>query len=141
MAMETTAAPTASPAALAERRIVRWTLVLGFLAAVPVALWCSWRAGAGVFIGAVLAWINARWLQQALDALTVLSTAQADAAKPRISGWVYVKMFGRYVLMGVVIYIMISYFAVPAVSLLSGLLALGAATMAEFVYESVTRKK
>ena len=138
--MGTTAAPL-SPAALAEQRIVRWTLVLGFLAAVPVALWYSWRAGAGVLIGAVLAWINARWLQQALDALTQLSTAQAGAPKPRISGWLYLKFFGRYVLMGVVIYIMISYFAVPVVSLLGGLLALGAATMAEFLYESVTRKK
>lgn len=138
--METTATPL-SPAALAEQRIVRWTLVLGFLAAVPVALWYSWRAGAGVLIGAVLAWINARWLQQALDALTMLSTAQASAPKPRISGWLYVKFFGRYVLMGVMIYIMISYFAVPVVSLLGGLLAIGAATMAEFLYECVTRKK
>lgn len=139
--METTATPAPSPAALAERRIVRWTLVLGFLAAIPVALWFSWRAGAGVFIGAVLAWINARWLQQALDALTKLSTAQAGAPKPRISGWLYVKFFGRYVLMGFVIYIMMIYFAVPVLSLLSGLLALGAATMAEFLYESMSRKK
>jgi hypothetical protein len=139
--METIATPPLSPAALAERRIVRLTLVLGFLAAIPVALWYSWRAGAGVFIGAVLAWINARWLQQALDALTLLSTAQAGVPKPRISAWLYLKIFGRYVLMGVVIYIMITYFAVSVVSLLSGLLALGAATMAEFLYESVTRTK
>ena len=139
--METTATPALSPARLAERRIVQWTLVLGALAAFPVAFWFSWRAGAGVFIGAVLAWINARWLQQALDALTRLSTTQAGAPKPRISSWLYVKFFGRYVLMGIVIYIMMTYFAVPVVSLVGGLLALGAATMAEFLYESVTRKK
>lgn len=141
MEMESTATPALSPAALAERRIVRLTLALAFLAAIPVALWYSWRAGAGVFIGAVLAWINARWLQQALDALTLLSTAQAGAFKPHISASVYVKFGARYVLMGVVIYIMMTYFAVPVVSLLSGLLALGAAAMAEFLYESVTRKK
>ena len=139
--METTATPPLSPAALAERRIVRLTLGLGFLAAIPVAIWFSWQAGVGVFIGAVLAWINARWLQQALDALTRLSIAQAGAPKPRISAAVYVKFAARYVLMGVVIYIMMTYFAVPVVSLLSGLLALGAAAMAEFLYESATRKK
>ncbi len=139
--METRATPAFSPARLAERRIVRWTLVLGFVAAIPVALWFSWRAGVGVFIGAVLAWINARWLQQALDAITKFSTAQAGAPKPRISGWLYVKFSGRYVLMGIVIYIMMTYFAVPVVSLLSGLLALGAATMAEFLYESMSRTK
>jgi hypothetical protein len=139
--METTATPALSPAALAERRIVRLTLVLGFLAAIPVAVWYSWRVGAGVFIGAVLAWINARWLQQALDVLTKLSIAQAGAPKPRISASVYVKFVARYVLMGIVIYIMMTYFAVPVVSLLSGLLALGAAAMAEFLYESMSRKK
>ncbi len=139
--METTVTPALSPAALAERRIVRLTLVLGFLAAVPVALRFSWRAGTGVFIGAVLAWINARWLQNALDAIARLSIAQAGAPKPRISVWVYIKVGARYVLMAVVIYIMITYFGVPVVSLLSGLLALGAAAMAEFLYESVTRKK
>jgi antibiotic biosynthesis monooxygenase (ABM) superfamily enzyme len=54
---------------------------------------------------------------------------------------VYIKFAARYVLMGIVIYIMMTYFAVPVVSLLSGLLALGAATMAEFLYESMSRTK
>jgi len=139
--METIVTPPLSPAALAERRIIRLTLVLGFLAAIPVAIWFTWRAGLGVFIGAGLAWINALWLQQALDAVTKLSIAQAGAPKARISAAVYVKFAARYVLMGIVIYIMMTYFGVPVVSLLSGLLALGAAAMAEFLYESATRKK
>ncbi len=139
--METTATPTLSPAALAERRIGWLTLALGLAASVGVALLYTPSAGLGVLVGALLAWVNARWLKDSLDALTRLSTAQAGAAKPRVSKWLYVKLFGRYALMGLVIYAMVQYFDVPVVSLLGGLLALGAATMAEFFYEALTRPK
>ncbi len=139
--METSGTQNLSPAALAERRIVWMTLALGLAAAVISAIVWSPRAGVGVFAGALLAWINARWLQQALDTLVILSKAQAGAPKPRVSKWLYAKFFGRYALMAAVIYVMVQYFAVPLVSLLGGLLALGAATMAEFFYETVTHPR
>jgi hypothetical protein len=139
--MATAEAQNLSLAATAERRINRLTLALGFVAAVVVTVWISLRAGFGVLAGAVLAWINARWLQQALDALVLLSKAQAGGSKPRISIWVYVKLFARYALMAAVGYVMVKYLAVPVMSLLAGLLALGAATMAEFFYEILNRSK
>lgn len=132
--------PSPSAAVLAERRIAWLTIALGMAAAAGVALLHSPRAGLGVLVGSLLAWVNARWLQEALDAITRLSAAQAGAPKPRISAWLYFKFFARYALMGFVIYIMMKYFAVPVVSLLGGLLALGAATMAEFFFEALTRK-
>jgi len=125
----------------AERRIGWLTLALGLATAAAAGVAYGLRAGAGVLVGALLAWVNARWLQQALDALVRVSTAQAGVPKPRISKWLYAKFFARYGLMAIVIYVMVKYFDVPVLSLLGGLLALGAAAMAEFFYESFTRLK
>ncbi|MBI1750648.1 MAG: ATP synthase subunit I [Acidobacteria bacterium] len=137
------ATETANPsfAVRAERRIARLTLVLGAAAAVAVAAAFSPRAGLGVFTGAVLAWINFRWLRQAIDALVWLSAGQPGEARPRISAWVYIKFFARYALMAAVIYVMVKYFDVPVLGLLAGLFSLGAAAMTESIYEIVTRSK
>jgi len=40
--------------------------------------------GAGVLIGALLAWINFRWLKSALDTVTRAATAQSEASKARV---------------------------------------------------------
>ena len=132
-----TAAPRSNFHQRAERRIGWLTLALGCAAAAAVALLLSLRAGVGVFVGAALAWVNLRWLQQALDSLVLLSTAQVGAPKPRISFLLYVKFFGRYALIVLVLYAMVARFGVPILSLLGGLCALGAAAMVESVYELI----
>ena len=60
-----------------ETRIAQLTLLLGAIAAIPVAYFHGWRWGLGIFIGAVLAWLNFRWLQKGLDALAASATAQS----------------------------------------------------------------
>lgn len=65
-----------------EARISWVTLLLGALAAVPVAYFNGWRWGIGIFIGSVLAWFNFRWLKQGVDALAEASTVQANQKKP-----------------------------------------------------------
>lgn len=122
-----------------ERRIAWLTLAIGSVAATVVAIAATPRAGVGVLLGAMLAWVNLRWLQQALDALVQLSTAQAGKARPRISSWVYFKFFARYALIGLVLYVMVSGFGIPVLSMLGGLCALGAAAMAESLYEVIAR--
>ena len=67
-----------------ERRISWLTLLLGALGAVPVWYFYGWRWGAGIAIGAVLAWFNFRWLKQGLDALTEAATAQTGGPKARV---------------------------------------------------------
>jgi hypothetical protein len=125
----------------AERNIAWLTVALGGAAAAVTALFRSPREGVGVAAGTVLAWVNFRWLQQAVDALARASAAQAGAPKPRISVWVYVRFFLRYVLIGLAIYVMMTHFKVPVVSILGGLLSLGAAAMAQSVYEIFVRPK
>ena len=123
------------PYARTERRIARWTLLLGFAAAVGAALWFSLRSGAGVLVGAVLAWVSFRWLKGALDALARVSTAQAEAIQVRLPVWSLVRIFLRYALLGLAVYVIFVSFKVPVLSMLVGLCALGAATLAASIYE------
>jgi hypothetical protein len=123
------------PAALTERRISWLTLLIGFLAALFVALLRNRLWGLGLGIGALLAWLNFRWLRQGLDALVVASTAQAGKEKPVVPLLTYFAMLFRYGLIALAVYVIFIYLRVPLVSMVVGLCALGAATIAASVYE------
>jgi hypothetical protein len=133
-AMASSAAESA-PAALAERRISWLTLLIGSLAALLVALFRDRLWGAGLAIGALLAWLNFRWLSKGLDALVVASTAQAGEEKPVVPILTYFAMLFRYGLIALAVYVIFIYLRVPLVSMVVGLCALGAATIAASVYE------
>jgi small-conductance mechanosensitive channel len=119
----------------AEKWISRLTPILGALAAIPVAWFYSPPWGAGIFIGSILAWFNFRWLRQGLDALTTAATAQANQRNPRVPIATYFKALFRYGLIALAVYVIFKYLNVPILSMILGLCALGAATMAVSVYE------
>jgi hypothetical protein len=123
------------PAAVIERRISWLTLLIGFLAALLVAVLRDRPWGAGLAIGAALAWLNFRWLRRGLDALVVASTAQAGKEKPSVPLLSYFAMLFRYGLIALAVYVIFEYLRVPLVSMVVGLCALGAATIAASVYE------
>ena len=118
-----------------ERRIARLTLVLGAASGVLVGALHTWRWGAGILIGAGLAWANFRWLQRGLEVLARVSVAQAEKEKPRLPFWTMARLLGRYALIAVVVYVIFLLLRVPIVSMLVGLCALGAATILASVYE------
>lgn len=127
----------------AEQRIGRLTLLLGLAAAAAVWPLVSASAAAGVAAGAALAWMNARWLREALDSLVAAAVSQHDSVergrRPRFPFRVGAKLIGRYILMAVAVYVIVKFFDVPVLSVLAGLLALGAATMVEGIYEAFAR--
>ncbi len=127
--------PDSPLAALAERRISRLTLLIGLVAALLIALLRDRLWGAGLAIGAALAWLNFRWLRRGLDALVMASTAQAGKDKPAVPLLSYLGMFFRYGLIAFAVYVIFEYLRVPIVSMVVGLCALGAATIAASVYE------
>ena len=133
-AMASSAAES-TPAALTERRISWLTILIGLLAALLVALLRDRLWGAGLAIGAFLAWLNFRWLSKGLDALVVASTAQAGEEKPVVPILTYFAMLFRYGLIALAVYVIFIYLRVPLVSMVVGLCALGAATIAASVYE------
>ncbi len=124
-----------APAALTERRISRLTLLIGFMAALLVAVLRNRLWGVGLAIGAALAWLNFRWLRRGLDALVLASTAQAGKEKPVVPLLTYFAMIFRYGLIALAVYVIFIYLRVPLVSMVVGLCALGAAAIAASVYE------
>ena len=122
-----------------QQRIAALTLAIGALAAVIVAVIGFWRWGIGILLGAALACINFLWLEQGLGAISKLAQAQHGAPKPRISLWVWIKVFSRYGLIGILLYTAWVLVHIPVVSMLAGLCALGAAVMAEGIYEVIGR--
>jgi uncharacterized membrane protein len=110
-----------------ESRISLLTLTLGAVVAVPVAYVHGWRWGAGIFIGALLAWFNFRWLKQGVDALAQASTVQAEQKKASVPVATYFKAMFRYGLIGLAVYVIFKYLNVPVLSMVLGLCALGAA--------------
>jgi small-conductance mechanosensitive channel len=114
---------------LTERRIAQFTLVLGCAAAVAASFLYSIRVGAGILIGALLAWVNFRWLERAMDSVARASTAQEGSPEARVPISSYFGLFARYALIAVVVYVTFLVFRIPVVSILVGLCALGAAAM------------
>jgi hypothetical protein len=110
-------------------------LVLGVITAVGAYFLFSARIGAGVLVGALLAWVNFRWLKNALDGITHVSTAQAQSAKVRLPIWSIFGLIGRYLLIGASVYVIFTFFRIPVLSMLVGLCALGAATIGASLYE------
>ena len=121
-----------------SRRIERLTLIFGMIAALAVAFAKSPRAGIGIGIGSLLAWLNYHWLDQALASLATVAAAQEGSPHARVPAAIYWKFVGRYVLIGLVVYVSVHYFNVPILSVLIGLLALGAGAMAEGLYQVFT---
>jgi small-conductance mechanosensitive channel len=118
-----------------ESRISHLTLLLGVLAALPVAYFRGWRWGLGILIGAVLAWMNFRWLRQGLNALTEAARAQVNQPKAGVPILTYFKTLFRYGLLALAVYVIFKYLNVPILSMIFGLCALGAATLAVSVHE------
>src|SRR5260370_40719373 len=130
--METVAV---APYAVTERRIARLTLVLGGTASVGAYFLFSIRVGAGVLIGALLAWINFRWLKSALNTVTRAATAHAEPSQARVPVGGLFGLIGRYFLIAVSVYVIFVFFGIPILSMLVGFCALGAATIGASLYE------
>jgi len=124
-----------TPYRLTERRIEHLTLILGAIAAAGACWLFSIRVGTGVLIGAVLAWLNFRWLEGALDALVHVSTAKAESPEARVPLGSIFRMAGRYALIVGAVCGIFFAFKVPILSMLTGLCALGVATIGASLYE------
>jgi hypothetical protein len=92
-------------------------------------------------LGAVLAWLNFRWLRRGLDALVAASAAQAGAEKPRVPLGLYFAAVFRYGLIALIVYVIFKLLQVPLASMVVGMCALAAAAIAASVYELFTSER
>jgi hypothetical protein len=118
-----------------ERRISWLTLLIGLLTALFIAILRDPLWGAGVGTGTVLAWLNFRLLERGLNSLVQASEAQAAKEKPAVPLRSYFAMAIRYGLIAFVVYVIFELLRIPILSMIVGLCALGAATLAASVYE------
>lgn len=117
--------------ARAERRIEWLTVAFGVVGGLVLVVVASWRAGAGFAVGALLGFLNFRWIKE-------MATALVEAGRRRISRWTYAKLFLRYGLLGVVLYAIFTRSFLPWQAILGGLFVLVAAVLVELTGELVS---
>ena len=120
-----------------EIRISWLTLSLGAAAVLAAAALGYRKWAGGLAVGAVLGWLNFRWLGRGLDALVLASTAQHGHEKPLVPWWNYVLAVLRYALMGLTVYVIFKYRNIPLASMILGMCALAAAAIAASVWEII----
>ena len=108
---------------------------MGLAFAIAIGFLYNWVWGAGTGIGAVLAWLNFRWLKQAVGALAAAATAQSNQQKVQVPLASYFLAMFRYALIAIAVYVIFKYLKVPILSMIAGLFALGAATLVACLYE------
>jgi hypothetical protein len=117
----------------AERRIEYLALAIGAAGIAVIPFVWSGKAAAGFASGALLSWINYRWMKQGVATLTRLSVDQSGAEKAQVPPAVYLKFIGRYALLIVATYAILWSFKPPAASLLAGFFTVIAAVLLEMV--------
>jgi hypothetical protein len=129
------ATSTAIAGSRTEARISWLTLVFGAMGVTAAVVQGHRVWASGLALGAVLGWLNFRWLGRGLDALVVASTAQHGHEKPLVPWWNYVLALFRYALIGLAVYVIFVYRNIPLSSMLVGLCALAAAAIVASVWE------
>ena len=121
-----------------SRRVGRLTLSFGIVASVAGTVMASWRTGAGFAVGTVLGWLNFRWLDSGIGAIVSAALRQQGLPQPQVPRRVYYGFAGRYALIAVLVYASVRFLNVPVLAVFAGLFSLGAAAMAEGLYEVIT---
>jgi hypothetical protein len=124
------------------RRVEWLTLLLGGVGAVWAGWRWGWRGALGLALGAILSWINFRWLKGGVRGLSGAAgqpVAQtSDVPTPVNVPWKALgKFFGRFVLMLGAVYVILTYSSLSVIAVFTGLFASAAAVVLGLVYELV----
>jgi hypothetical protein len=112
-----------------DKRLNRSSLILTLIAMPAAFIWHSTRAGLSIGAGALLSYINFHWLKQAVDFLVAHVSETAPGRR------VLARFVGRYVLIGLVLYVTIRSSFLDLVFVFAGLLIYIAAILIECVSE------
>jgi len=111
----------------ALERIRKLTLALGAGGTLAALAWRGWTWGAGFAFGALISWLNYRWLKQIADALG------AKAVRKRVA----VKAALRYLLLGGGAYVILRFSKISKLAAVAGLFIAAAAVIVEIVFELI----
>lgn len=127
-------APRGDLFTLESARIEILTLFIGAGAAMGAGLVWGVRAGAGVAAGAVLSWLSYRWLKRGVEAAGRLAEVTPEGQRTRAPRGIVWRFVGRYVLLFVGAYVILTRFKLPAIALVAGLFASAAAVIAGAIW-------
>lgn len=114
----------------ALHRITRWTVVLAAGGCLAGFLWRGWRVGAAYPLGAAASYLNFRWLERVVGALT-----GALEARPHPK---FVLLIGlRYLLLAAGAYVIVSFTSLSLPAALIGLFVPIAAVILEIIFELI----
>jgi len=133
------------------RRIEWLTLMMGGLGAAWAGWRWGWRGALGLVLGAVLSWLNFRWLKGSVQAFGAAALAQVESQARSQAGSpagppaevrtapvprsAYFKFFGRFALLLGAVYVILTRTWFPAISVLAGLFASAAGVVVGLAWE------
>jgi hypothetical protein len=109
-------------------RISKATFAIGAGGLIASTAWGGWSWGAGFALGAVVSWLNFRWLKQVVDAL-----GQSRPTRKRVA----ILAGLRYALLGGGAYVILHFSSVSMTAALLGLFVSVAAVVIEICFELV----
>jgi hypothetical protein len=110
-------------------RIDRISIVLAILAVAAMYIRLGWRGALGCAIGAVLSWFSFRLWKRLAN-----SIGAPGAGSPASATFLGL----RYLLLGGIVFVIISYLEVSLLAVLAGLFVSVAAILVEIAYELIT---
>ena len=119
----------------ALRRIEWLTLVLGGVGSAWAGWRWGWRGSLGLAVGAVVSWVNFRWLKGSVQAFGRAAMAQAGSQNVRVPVGAYIKFFARFALLLGILYVILTRSWLRMIPVLTGLFASAAAVVLALVYE------
>ena len=119
-----------------DSRLWKISLGLGIPACLAALILGGLDSGLGFLAGAVLSWINFRWLKQGVDHLLV-STRSAQPFPRRAVRAAIFKYFLRYALIGLSLYATFRLDLLEVFGFFSGLVLLVAAVLVECVLQVI----
>jgi len=106
---------------LEGRQVEALTLGIGATGTIVALLRWGVIAGLGFALGAGLSLVSYSWLKRGV--LAVGEVKDKDSPAKKISAWVLVRFWGRYVFVALFVYVILTGFQVPASALFAGLFA------------------
>lgn len=125
----------ALPGERVVRRVSRLIAVFGLSAGAAAGLLGRWDWAEGLWLGAILAWLDFHWLKRGIAAFTAAAGAEGNTQKGPASGATYLAAVFRYALIGLALYVIFKFLHVSLVSLAVGLCAFAAAIITATVWE------
>ena len=119
-----------------DRRLLKISMGLGIPACLAALILGGLDSGLGFLAGALLSWVNFRWLKQGVDHL-LDSTRSAHPTPKRAARTAIFKYFLRYALIGLSLYATFRIDIVEIFGFFSGLLLVIAAVLVECVLQVI----